>query len=91
MSILKFENPFPTGLGSTFVTVISASTKLNVDPYHDGQHDDVVVVGELGELEYVVLVDDGIAYLAKLPHLSSSHDVYLMLLFLLARWGVIWF
>ena len=83
MSILKFENPFPTGLGSTFVTVISASTKLNVDPYHDGQHDDVVVVGELGELEYVVLVDDGIAYLAKLPHLSSSHDFYLMLLFIL--------
>ena len=71
--------------------MISASTRLNVEPYHDGQHDDVVVVGELGELEYVVLVDDGIAYLAKLPHLSSSHDVYLMLLFLLARWGVIWF
>ena len=45
--------------------MISASTRLNVEPYHDGQHDDVVVVGELGELEYVVLVDDGIAYLAK--------------------------
>ena len=71
--------------------MISASTKLNVDPYHDGKHDDVVVVGELGELEYVVLVDDGIAYFAQLPHLSSSHDVYLSLLFLLARCGVIWF
>ena len=71
--------------------MISASAKLNVKPYHGGQHDDVVGVGELGELEYVVLVDDGIAYLAKLPHLSSSHVVYLMLLFLLARWGVIWF
>ena len=55
--------------------MISASTRLNVEPYHDGQHDDVVVVGELGELEYVVLVDDGIAYLAKLPHLSSFHEV----------------
>ena len=62
MSILKFKNPFPTGLGLTFVTVISASTRLNVQPYHDGQHDDVVVVDGLGELEYVVLVDDGIAY-----------------------------
>ena len=74
--------------------MISASTvctRLNVEPYHDGQHDDVVVVGELGELEYVVLVDNGIAYLAKLPHLSSSHDFYLMLLFILARWGVSWY
>ena len=42
--------------------MISASAKLNVEPYHDGLHDDVVIVGELGELEYVGLVNDGIAY-----------------------------
>ena len=71
--------------------MIAASRRFSVEPSHDGQHDDVVVVGELRELKFVVLVDDEIAYLAKLSHLSSSHYFYLMLLFLLARWGVIWF
>ena len=71
--------------------MIAASRGFSVEPSHDGQHDVVVVVGELCELKFVVLVDDVIAYLAKLSHLSSSHNFYLMLLFLLAQWGVIWF
>ena len=71
--------------------MIAASRGFSVEPSHDGQHDDVVVAGELRDLKFVVLNDDEIAYLAKLSHLSSSHNFYLMLLFLLAQWGVIWF
>ena len=71
--------------------MIAASRGFSVEPSHDGQHDDVVVVGERRDLKFVVLVGDEIAYLAKLSHLSSSHNFYLMLLFLLAQWGVIWF
>ena len=67
--------------------MIAASRGFSVKPSHDGQHDDVVVVGELRDLKFVVLVGDEIAYLAKLSHLSSSHSFYLMLLFLLAQWG----
>ncbi len=57
----------------------------------DGQHGGDVVDDETSELEHVVLIDDEIAFLVKLSHLSSSHSFYLMLLFLLAQWGVIWF
>ena len=54
--------------------MIAASRGFSVKPSHDGQHDDVVVVGELRDLKFVVLVGDEIAYLAKLSHLSSSHN-----------------
>ena len=51
----------------------------------DGQHGGDVVDDETSELEHVVLIDDEIAYFAKLSHLSISHSFYLMLLFLLAN------
>ncbi len=54
----------------------------------DGQHGGDVVDDETSELEHVMLIDDEIAYFAKLSHLSSSHSFYLMLLFLLAKNGV---
>ena len=57
----------------------------------DGQHGGDVVDDETSELEHVVLIDDEIAYFAKLSHLSISHSFYLMLLFLLAKMGAIWF
>ena len=63
MSILILNKPVPTGFGSTFVTVVTASTVLSFDPYHAGQYGGVVVDGEIGELEYVVLVDDEVSYL----------------------------
>ena len=79
------------GLGSTFVTVITGGAVLSVELYHDGQHGGDAVDDENSELEHVVLIDDEIAFLAKLSHLSSLHNFYLMLLFLLAQWGVILF
>ena len=50
------------GLGSTFVTVITGGAVLSVGLPHDGQHGGDVVDDETSELEYVVLVDDEIAY-----------------------------
>ena len=88
MSIWILLRPFPTGLGSTFVTVITGGAVLSVELYHDGQHGGDVVDDETSELEHVVLIDDEIAYFAKLSHLSISHSFYLMLLFLLANKGV---
>ena len=56
--------------------MIAASRGFSVKPSHDGQHDDVVVVGELCDLKFVVVVGDEIAYLAKLSH-CQVHTIFI--------------
>ena len=62
MSILLLIGPVNTGFGSTFVTVVPASTVLSFKPYHVGHVVGVGNDGEVGELEFVVLVDDEVSY-----------------------------